>query len=539
MMQTIPLRRDTLDQIERLNLATIPHYDPANVTPRVFHIGPSGFSRAHLAKFLHDQLNDAALNGQPLDWGMVAVGLRRADVRNALQPQNYLYTLTTKGGSEPKIEVIGSLVDILPSRDNSEAVILAAAQENIRIISLTVTQKGYYDSNLEHPDIKACLDQNSPELSSIGLIVHSLKYRKDNGIAAPVILSCDNLTGNGNILKNAVLAYAQRIDPSLTQWIDTHVPFLNTMVDRITPSRDNSHVDFVRNKGIEDHWPIETEPMPKPAFVIEEIVNGAKSEAIARAGIRGLESQGVIFTQDVSAFENLKVRTLNGAHMALGCIGYLMGLKYSNEAMNHPLLQVYARGFMDEVGKILTPVKNVKHSDFAKNVEERLLNSEISDPLTRLARKGIDKINTRFLDSMRDCISRNENFSHLAFATAAWLHYVAKLDDKGYLPEQTKSAQTLGGAFESVAQSEEPNDEKVAKKGFPQMVRDNMTHIQAVFSRSDIFPDDIRGNGQVLAAIIKHFNNIHRLGMTQALNQFLTEGQLTPRVEGNPPSLVI
>lgn len=505
----------------------VPEYDPKKVTAGIMHIGPSAFFRAHLAYFAHQQLNQAHRDGTPLNWGIRAVSLRSTDVRDALAPQDYLYSLTSKS-KNPKHEIIGSIKDILCSREDTNEILEAAADPSIRVISLTVTQKGYYLTNsedgqpildLNNKDIQACLDPNNPELSSIGLLAHSLKLRKEKGINPPVILSCDNFPQNGSGLKNAVIGYANLIEKGLGDWIAKNVPFPDTMVDRITPKTDKNHVSDMAGKGIIDAWPVAAEAMPKPPFVVQLITDAIRKSHFEASGVLALSSQGIIFDEEIAPYENMKLRTLNGVHMALGCIGHLAGYAHADEAMQDPSLRAYAIGFMEEAGQTLKPVSGMSLDDFRAGVVERLDNPKMKDELTRLARNGVDKISGRLLNTLRDCVANEQPYSHHAFTLASWLHYTATLDEKGYLPtQQLKVAHQIAAG----QKPDDPNDANSARLGLPHLIRSGH-NIAGVFAMSDIFGKDFSARPDVVQVVQAHFDNIRQNGMKEALDMFLQE----------------
>ena len=311
-----------------------PEYPPAEVKPSIMLIGVPNFSRSLIGKMAQECLNKAYRNGEPLDMGILGVSLKSPDVKNALMPQDCNYTLTSKGVGVNQMEVIGSITKIHCAKENAPEIIEAAADPSITLIALTVTQKGYYTNaegvNLEDIDIKNCLDPNNPELSTLGLLAHSLHIRMKNGTPPPVIMSCDNMSNNGTVLRNAVMAYAAAhpdIGSETAQWIAEYVPFPTTMVDRITPSWSREHDDYVRSQGISDAYPVLAEPMPKLPLVIEDLSGkeGTIGQVFRDSSINQLVGAGAIISDRVGAYEQMKVRLLNGIHMALGSIGHLMG----------------------------------------------------------------------------------------------------------------------------------------------------------------------------------------------------------------------
>ncbi|MBN8520881.1 MAG: mannitol dehydrogenase family protein [Alphaproteobacteria bacterium] len=490
-------------------------YDRAQVKSGILHIGPSAFFRAHLAVYVDDMLSRLHKEGKPLDWGIIAVSMKHPTAHEKLAPQDFLYTLTSLGKDQQHTRVIGSIKDILVANQNPQAVLEAAADPGIKLITLTVTQKGYYFSSekgfdFDHPDIKACLDEGSVEMSSIGLIVSSLDLRRQRGIAPPTIMSCDNLAGNGTTLRNAVLAYAQKKSPELRAWIEEYVAFPNEMVDRITPKTTPEHEARMKSMGVVDAWPIQAEYMPNVAFVIE----GNRSidpNTGHPVDFPPLKDPSLYVVDNVHAYEMMKVRTLNGAHMALGCIGHLSGLQHTHEAMAQPDIRAFIQGFMKEVGQTLPDIEGVSLPDYQQDLVTRLDNSEICDQLTRLARNGTDKVGSRFLDTLRDSVASGQSSSHTTFALASWIQYLKQLDQNGRLPGSKKT--------------DEPNDAAASRAGLDlvNIVYPGMTDPSPLFAVDKIFGKDLSNNPAFVQQVKTYLTEIENLGISAALKKFVTD----------------
>ena len=240
----------------------VPQYDRSQVKTGIVHIGPGAFFRGHQAVYIDDVLNNGDLR-----WGICAVSLKSTGMRDTLQQQDYLYTVVRRFASGDVPRVIGSITKAMVAYENPKAVIDQMADPDVKLVTLTVTQKGYYyDSktgqlNFEHPDIKKCLGEASDPVSTVGYLVAALDKRMKNGTAPFTVMSCDNLPGNGELLRNVVLAYAGQKSQELRQWISENVAFPSTMVDRIVPQTTETEINRVRKKSnIKDGWPIYTEP---------------------------------------------------------------------------------------------------------------------------------------------------------------------------------------------------------------------------------------------------------------------------------------
>src|SRR5690606_20535018 len=291
-----------------------PAYDPAATAIGIVHFGPGAFHRAHQAVYLDD-----LLAADP-HWAISAVSLHSAGVRDALVPQDGLYTLMLLG-EQPRMRVIGSIREVLCAPQQREAVLARLADPGVRLVTLTITEKGYCLSadgvDVTHPDIAHDLAHPREPVSAIGWLVEGLRVRRERGLPAYSVLSCDNLADNGGRLRRAVLDYAGRLDADLAAWIDRGAGFPRSMVDSITPATD----DAVRARvdaalGMADAWPVQREPYTQ--WVVEDDF---------RNGRPPLERAGVVMSGDIAGYDRAKLRLLNAPHSALAYLGSLMELE--------------------------------------------------------------------------------------------------------------------------------------------------------------------------------------------------------------------
>ncbi|RYE82877.1 MAG: mannitol dehydrogenase family protein, partial [Hyphomicrobiales bacterium] len=248
----------------RLSLSTLKTplpYDRSTVIPGIVHLGIGAFHRAHMAVYVDD-----ILPSDP-NWGIIGASLRRPDTKDALAPQDFLYTVAVRDASGTKPRVIGSILDVLDANTERDELIAILADARIRIVSLTVTEKGYCHDpstgNLDpnHPDIVADLANPTAPVSAPGLIVRALELRRAGRIPPFTVMSCDNLPSNGKTVGRIVAQFARRRDPALADWIEAEVAFPSTMVDRIVPATTDADRDTIREAtGVDDAWPIMTEP---------------------------------------------------------------------------------------------------------------------------------------------------------------------------------------------------------------------------------------------------------------------------------------
>jgi len=395
-------------------------YDPAEITAGIVHIGPGAFHRAHMARYVHALMSQ----GQAMDWGIVGAGLTAADLRvsEALAPQDGLYTLIQRDDDGASAQVVGSIVDVLGPCDVSEILDRINAP-GIRIVSLTVSENGYcLDTksrglDLNRPSIVADLATPRRPASVIGVLVEAYRRRRAAGREAFTALSCDNLPGNGRLLRRATLTFAAAVDPALAEWIDARGRFPSTMVDRITPVTKAADVEaFEQTYGLADAWPIFCEPFSQ--WVVEDDFADGRPN---------WEAVGVQFTADVEPFEQMKLRLLNASHLALASLGWLAGHDSVAEAMRDPRLNTYIHRLMvEETAPTLPPDLPVDLAAYQDQVVRRFSNRMLEDTVERI---NTDAAINLLLDPIRDRLAAGQPIPLLALAVAAWIRRLTLIDD--------------------------------------------------------------------------------------------------------------
>ncbi len=405
-----------------------PDYRLAEATSGIAHIGVGGFHRAHQAAY-----TDALMNtGEGLEWGICGIGTRAEEraMRDALAAQDYLYTLVELDDRpDTEVRVIGSIRDmLLVGEDGSEAVVARLADPAIRIVSLTITEGGYCldDStgqfNAQLPQIQHDLQNPRSPISVFGLLCAALAKRRGHGVGPFTVMSCDNLPHNGDVTRRATLAFASLVDPDLARWIERNVSFPNAMVDRITPMTSTAHrQDLKRQHGLDDAWPVVCEPFVQ--WVVEDRFV---------AGRPAWEKVGVQFTDDVSPYEEMKIKLLNGSHLALTYLGYLRGYRFVHETMADPLFVEYIRRYMDEdVTPQLAAVPGIDLARYKQTLIERFSNRAIADQLERVCSDGSSKFPKFTVPTINRLIADNTALDRAALVVAAWALYLRGVDENG------------------------------------------------------------------------------------------------------------
>ncbi len=404
----------------------VPQYDRRAVTPGIVHIGVGGFHRAHEAVYLDDLM--AAGDGQ--EWGICGVGLRPADkaMRDALVPQDCLYTMVARDAEGDGARIIGSLVKYLFAPQQTDAVLAALISPLTRIVSLTITEGGYNFNestgvfNADHPDIQHDLADPKHPISVFGYLAEALDRRWRMGEVPFTVLSCDNLPHNGNVARKSLLAFAALRDSALHDGIAQHVAFPNSMVDRITPQTTDADREMVRDEfGIEDAWPVVCEPFRQ--WIIEDrFVYGRPP----------LERVGAQFVGDVHPYEMMKIRLLNASHSAMGYLGFLAGCTYIHEIMADDLFREYIRHLMDdEVTPLLAPVPGIDLAEYKTTLLTRFANPTIKDQVTRICLDGSSKVPKFVLPSLQEALAADKPTTLLILAVAGWFRYLRGEDEQG------------------------------------------------------------------------------------------------------------
>ena len=408
----------------RLTAATLPAplpYDRAAVTPGIVHIGIGAFHRAHMAVYVDDLL------ARDPRWGIVGASLRRPDTRDALAPQDFLYTVAIRDASGTSNRVIGSILDILDANTQRDELIAMLADPRIRIVSLTVTEKGYCHDpatgrlDPKHPDIVHDLANPESPVSAPGMIVRAIELRRNAGLEPLTVMSCDNLPSNGKTTGRIVTGFAALRSADLAAYIEEHVAFPSTMVDRIVPATTDADREAIRAAaGYDDAWPIMTEPFTQ--WVIEDKF---------ASGRPAFELAGTQMVEDVEPFELMKLRMLNGSHSTMAYLGYLSGYQYVNEAISDPAMHKLIHGLMTEEAMPTLPMGKAELSAYRDQLLTRFANPALKHRTWQIAMDGSQKLPQRLLGTITDRLLGGQPIARLALGVAAWMRYVTGIDEQG------------------------------------------------------------------------------------------------------------
>jgi fructuronate reductase/mannitol 2-dehydrogenase len=401
----------------------LPGYERAALTPAVVHLGVGGFHRAHQAVYL----DDLARTGNTA-WGVTGVGLRSTTIRDALTPQDWLFTVVERDRHGDRARVVGSLIGYRYAPDDPHAVLELLADRRTRLVTLTITGAGYHVDAAgrfrgDDPEVRADLARPAAPTTAAGYLVEALDRRRRAGLPGFTVLSCDNVPDNGACARAAVLGLARLRDKRLARWIKANVSFPASMVDRITPETDDAARRLVADRfGVRDRSPVVTEPF-RQWIVEDDFCQGRPP----------LELVGVQFVPDVTPYRLMKTRLLNAGHSALGYVGSLAGgYRTASEAMANPLIADYLAVLMrEEVAPLLPPVPGVDLVAYQRTVLERFANPRISDQLSRLCGRGSTKMPAYLLPSLLQARQQGRPVLLLTLAVAAWAGYLRGRDLDG------------------------------------------------------------------------------------------------------------
>ena len=398
------------------------HHTPSAEPAGIVHLGLGAFFRAHGAIYVEQAM--AASGG---DWGIVGVSLQSPGTRDRLAPQGWAYTALQLGPEGETAQVVTVLRDVLVAPENPQAVLDAMTAPAVRIVSLTVTEKGYCHEpstgrlNADHPDIRHDLDNPLPR-SAPGFLVRALQARRAAGIPPFTVLCCDNLPENGHVVRGVVLDLARLIDPDLAAWIEAQGAFPSTMVDRIVPATTPADLDRVETlTGRRDEAPVMHEPFRQ--WVVEDRFCNGRPD---------LGAVGVQLVDDVTPFEHMKLRMLNGTHSSLAYLGYLAGHQTIADTMADPVMaQFVDRLWRSEIIPALTPPPGTDLAAYADALAARYANPAIRHRTWQIAMDGSQKLPQRILGTIAEGRAAGRPVPGLTLAVAAWMRYASGRDEAG------------------------------------------------------------------------------------------------------------
>lgn len=471
-----------------------PRYDRALLRSRIVHFGFGAFHRAHQAL-----LTNRVLNARGGDWGICEISLFSGDVlMSQLRAQDHLFTVLEKGADGNQPIIVGAVNECLNAKlDSLAAIIEKFCEPQVAIVSLTITEKGYCIDpatgrlDMQNDRILHDLEHPSEPHSAPGILVEALHRRRERGLPAFTVLSCDNIPDNGHVVKNAVLGMAAKRSAELAGWIEAHVSFPGTMVDRIVPAAtDASLAEISRELGVDDPCAISCEPFIQ--WVVEDNFVAGRPE---------WEAAGVQMVQDVLPWEQMKLRMLNGSHSFLAYLGYLAGHAHINECMQDDSFREAARRLMLNEQAPTLRITDVDLTAYADSLIERFANPALQHRTWQIAMDGSQKLPQRMLDGIRVHLARQTPWPLLALGVAGWMRYVSGTDDQG---NAIDVRDPLSEKFRAIAEASSDAE-----------------RVNALLTLKEIFGDDLPQNPVFVDAIAGAYRRLARLGARQAVIETL------------------
>ncbi|HEX5048358.1 MAG TPA: mannitol dehydrogenase family protein [Gammaproteobacteria bacterium] len=473
----------------------LPEYDPAKHRVGIVHIGIGGFHRAHQAVY-----TDGALAGHGGDWRIAGVSLRGDAVAEQLNPQDGLYAVNVRSAERSAYRVIGAIDRVLAAHRSPRAVLDSLVAPTAKIVSITVTEKGYChdpatgDLNAAHPEIRADLAGPESPSTVLGFLAAALDERRARGLEPFTVLCCDNLPHNGAMLRELVVQFAELRDAALATWIGRHVAFPSTMVDRITPPTTDADLEAAqRALGLEDRGVVVTEPFSQ--WVIENAFGTERPR---------WEDAGAELVADVAPYELAKLRLLNGAHSALAYLGYLAGYAHVHEAMADDALARYVERLMrDEIAPTLTAPPAFDLERYQRELLARFRNPALNHRTWQIALDGSQKLPPRLLGTVRDRLAAAQPIDGLALAIAGWMRYVGGIDERGATIEVRDP---LAAELRSLAQAH---------------ASDPIAVVRALAGVTQVFGTDLRERAEFVGAVGAALTELVRYGARTTLRRSL------------------
>jgi len=407
----------------------IPSYTRESLKPGILHFGVGNFHRAHLAVYLDDLFN----KGHDHDWALVGTGVMDHDekVRATLAAQDYLTTVVEQDNEVSSAHITGAMIDFISPSDK-KGILAMLANPAIRIVSMTVTEGGYFidpaTQKFDPANAAIAKDGANPNdpATVFGFIVAGLKLRKEKGMKPFTVMSCDNVPHNGNVTRNAVIGLAKLSDRALAEWISANVAFPNGMVDRITPATgDRERKIAAEQFGVSDAWPVFCEEFKQ--WVVEDNFPLGRPQ---------WEKVGAQFVKDVTPWEYMKIRILNGGHAVIAYLGGLMDKHYVHDAMETPLIKAFLKKVTDDdIRPTVHPVPGTDLVDYQKLIERRFANPKIGDTVRRLCLDGSNRQPKFIVPPIADRLKAGKPINGLALESALWCRYCYGTTDSGKVIE--------------------------------------------------------------------------------------------------------
>lgn len=473
-------------------------YDRGRSGSGIVHLGVGAFMRALVAVYC-----DEAMAKDGGDWGIAGVSLRQRTVHEQLDPQDCLYTVAVRDDTKTDFMLVESIRSIDVAPDDPSRVLRRMCDPRIKIVTLTITEKGYCldpDSgalDFAHADIAHDLQHLDAPRSAIGFIVAALQTRFANGAPPLTVISCDNLPGNGERLRAGVLNFAAEVDNALAARIDKETRFPATMVDRIVPATTPMDIAAAESVlGCRDEALVKTEPFRQ--WVIEDRFAGERP---------AWDAGGAMFVPDVAPYELAKLRLLNGAHSSLAYLGYLAGYSYAHEVMRSKSFVDFLRYLMtQEISPVTPEPQGMQHPQYIEALLQRFANTALEHRTWQIAMDGSQKLPQRLLNTARQQLKCGGPVAGIGLAVAAWMRYALGKDESGAAIDVRDP---LASRFSAIA---------------GENLEDCETIVERFLALREIFGADLPNNPRFCAVVSGALRTLLQKGAAVTVQEFVRSG---------------
>ncbi|RZS89858.1 fructuronate reductase [Motilibacter rhizosphaerae] len=397
--------------------ASAPPLDPSALEVGIMHLGIGAFHRAHQAEFTQDAM---AASGDT-SWGICGVTQRSRSVLDDLEPQDGLSSVLVRSGSDESLRVNAAVRELRFALDTPDALVARLADPKVRVVTLTVTEKGYRHDpatrRLRTDDAEVAADAaGRPPRTVVGQLVRGLAARRSADAGSVSLLPCDNLPANGKVLAGLVSDFCGLLgDPALAAWVEENVAFPSSMVDRIVPATtDADRSTAERMLGLRDEGVVATEPFRQ--WVVEDVF---------AAGRPSWELAGAVLTDDVTPYEAMKLRLLNGSHSTLAYLGALAGREHISDAVADPALaEAVSRMMRDEVTPTLAVPDGFDLPAYEQDLLRRFANPALRHRTLQVAMDGSQKLPQRLVAVARERLATGAQPRLSCLGIAGWMRWV-------------------------------------------------------------------------------------------------------------------
>lgn len=473
-----------------------PGYDISHISTGIVHLGFGAFHRAHQALYTDEAMSATGRT----DWGIAVASLRSGEkLINQLKKQDYWYTVSEwNENNQRQTKLVGAVIEALAARDDRSSLLYLMSKPSTRIVTLTITEKGYCLDptltflNTDDEQVKYDLTHPRHPMTAPGLIVEALARRRHAGVPPFTVLSCDNLPDNGNVIRQAVIQLAACINPELSDWIEQHVCFPSSLVDRIVPAATDKDLDSVcAFLGAEDLCAVICEPFRQ--WIIEDNFSLGRPEWDLIDGAK--------FVKDVTSWQAMKLQMLNGCHSLLAYLGVIAGYETIAETLDDDRFLFVARQYLScEATARLRIPEGISLDDYARQVLQRFSNPTLKHRTDQVASDGSVKLPVRWFPQFESLVISQNSFNCIALGVAAWFHYLKGIDH-----------------HRNMIQVNDPMKEPLNQLITSTTPEDT---VETLISQSGLFPDNVCRSPTAIGKIYRYYRKIDELGIFETLEAF-------------------